>query len=246
MHLNFVFNLVSSHYVLPSFEFSNSVVSIWVCNNSAIVYLRQRPGTWNSHYQKYTHIFTDFACLGRTHVLVCYTCTCGPAWPGTAQAHKCTAHKGTAQKSTYLIMGHVVPARVPSHRPMTRPTISYVCQADPVGTLNRGYPLLQYEGAESMRLSLVTWQTAPDPTTWAAPGPPRGQRRRYTPRCQQSVRTPTGKCRTPGYTDRTSGQGPEPPQVQNRTPRTSPGPLRGGDSRLEGGGWIGRNWNLQI
>jgi hypothetical protein len=46
-----------------------------------------------------------------------------------------------------------------------------------VGTLNRGYPLLHYEGAESMRLSLVTWQTAPDPTTWAALGPPRGQRR---------------------------------------------------------------------
>jgi hypothetical protein len=55
-----------------------------------------------------------------------YTCTCGPVWPGTAQAHK-----GTAHKSTYLIMGRAVPARVPSHRPMARSTISYVCQAGP-------------------------------------------------------------------------------------------------------------------
>jgi hypothetical protein len=39
-------------------------------------------------------------------------------------------------------------------------------------------------------------------------GPPHGQRRRYTPRCQQWVRTPTGECRTPVYTDRTSGRGP--------------------------------------
>jgi hypothetical protein len=56
-----------------------------------------------------------------------YTWTCGPAWPGTAQAHKSTAHKGTTHKSTFLIMGHVVPARVPGNWP----TISYVCEADP-------------------------------------------------------------------------------------------------------------------
>jgi hypothetical protein len=60
-----------------------------------------------------------------------YRCTCGPTWPGTAQAHKSTTHKGMAHKSTYLIMGRAVPARVPSHRPMARPTISYVCQASP-------------------------------------------------------------------------------------------------------------------
>jgi hypothetical protein len=60
-----------------------------------------------------------------------YTCTCGPLWPGTAQAHKSTAHKGTVHKSTYLIMGRAVPARVPSHRPTARPTISYVCQTGP-------------------------------------------------------------------------------------------------------------------
>ena len=55
----------------------------------------------------------------------------GLARHGTAQAHKSTAHKGTAHKSTYLIMGRAVPARVPSHRPTARPTISYVCQAGP-------------------------------------------------------------------------------------------------------------------
>jgi hypothetical protein len=88
-----------------------------------------------------------------------------------------------------------------------------------VGTLNQGYPLLQCEGTESMQLPLATWKTAPDPATWAAPGPPRGRRRQYTPWCQQWVRTPTGKCRTPGYTARTSGQGPGPPRVQTGPPR---------------------------
>jgi hypothetical protein len=39
-----------------------------------------------------------------------------------------------------------------------------------IGTLNQGYPLLQYEGTVSMRLSLVARQIAPDPTTWAALG----------------------------------------------------------------------------
>jgi hypothetical protein len=61
-----------------------------------------------------------------------------------------------------------------------------------VGTLNQGYPLLQYEGTVSMQLSLVARQTAPNPTTWAALGPPRGQRRQSTLRYQRWVRTPTG------------------------------------------------------
>jgi hypothetical protein len=43
---------------------------------------------------------------------------------------------------------------------------------------------------------------------------PRGQGRQYPPRYQWWVRTPMGKCRTPAYSDRTSGQGPEPPRVQ--------------------------------
>jgi hypothetical protein len=54
-----------------------------------------------------------------------------------------------------------------------------------VSTLEQGYPLLQYEGAVSMRLSLVAWRTAPNPTTWTAPGPPHGQKSRYPPRYQQ-------------------------------------------------------------
>jgi hypothetical protein len=40
-----------------------------------------------------------------------------------------------------------------------------------VVTQNQGYPLLQYEGTVSMRLSLVMRQTAPNPTTWAAVTP---------------------------------------------------------------------------
>jgi hypothetical protein len=44
----------------------------------------------------------------------------------------------------------------------------------------------------STRLFLVAWQTTPDPTTRTAPGPPRGQKRRYASRHQQWVRTPMG------------------------------------------------------
>jgi hypothetical protein len=36
-----------------------------------------------------------------------------------------------------------------------------------VGTLNQGYPLLQYEDAASVRHLQVTRRAAPDPTTWA-------------------------------------------------------------------------------
>jgi hypothetical protein len=52
-------------------------------------------------------------------------------WAGTAQAHKSTTYKGTTHKSTYLIMGRAVTARMPSHRPTARPTISYMCQTGP-------------------------------------------------------------------------------------------------------------------
>jgi hypothetical protein len=71
-----------------------------------------------------------------------------------------------------------------------------------------------------------------DPTAWAAPGPPCGQRRRYTPRCQQWVRTPSGKCRTPGCTYRTSGRGSGPPQVQTRPLGRVSDPSRGGSGPL--------------
>jgi hypothetical protein len=63
---------------------------------------------------------------GTAFVVPRYTCTYGPAWAGMAQTHK-----GTAHKSTYLIMGRVLPARVPCHRSTTRLIISYMCQTGP-------------------------------------------------------------------------------------------------------------------
>jgi hypothetical protein len=96
-----------------------------------------------------------------------------------------------------------------------------------VSTLEMGYPLLQYEGVVSIRLSLVVWRTTHDPTTWATPGPPRGQKRRHTPRWRQWVRTPTGKCRTPGRTTRTSVRGSRPPQVRTRPLEWVPDPSGG-------------------
>jgi hypothetical protein len=96
-----------------------------------------------------------------------------------------------------------------------------------VSTLEIGYPLLQYEGAVSMRLSLVAWRTTHNPTTWAAPGPPRDQKRRHTPRRRQWVRTPTRKCRTLGCTARTSGRGSRPPQVRTRPLEQVPDPSGG-------------------
>jgi hypothetical protein len=46
-----------------------------------------------------------------------------------------------------------------------------------VGTLNQGYPLLQYEDAVPVRHSLAARRTTPDLTTWAAQGAPRGEKR---------------------------------------------------------------------
>jgi hypothetical protein len=79
-----------------------------------------------------------------------------------------------------------------------------------IGTLNQGYPLLQYEGTVSMRLSLVARQTAPNPTTWAAPGPPRGQRRQSTLRYQLWVETPTGGAGPLDTQTRPLGRVPDP------------------------------------
>jgi hypothetical protein len=52
-----------------------------------------------------------------------------------------------------------------------------------VGTLNQGYPLLQYEGAAPVRHVQATRRAAPDPTTWAGLGAPRGKERQYFPGC---------------------------------------------------------------
>jgi hypothetical protein len=46
-----------------------------------------------------------------------------------------------------------------------------------VGTLNQGYPLLQYEDAVHVRRLQVTRRTAPNPTTWAGLRAPRGKER---------------------------------------------------------------------
>jgi hypothetical protein len=46
-----------------------------------------------------------------------------------------------------------------------------------VGTLNQGYPLLRYEGAAPVRHPQVIRRAAPDPTTWAGLGAPRGKKR---------------------------------------------------------------------
>jgi hypothetical protein len=55
LHLDFAFSFVSSHYVLLFSRFSDSYVSTLVCNNSAVISLRQRPETFNSRYLKKYH-----------------------------------------------------------------------------------------------------------------------------------------------------------------------------------------------
>jgi hypothetical protein len=54
-------------------------------------------------------------------------------------------------------------------------SISPFLVIDAVGTLNQGYPLLQYEGAAPVRHLLVTRGATPDPTTWAGLRAPRGK-----------------------------------------------------------------------
>jgi hypothetical protein len=46
-----------------------------------------------------------------------------------------------------------------------------------IGTLNQGYPLLQYEDVVHVRRLQATQRTAPDPTTWAGLRAPRGKER---------------------------------------------------------------------
>jgi hypothetical protein len=46
-----------------------------------------------------------------------------------------------------------------------------------VGTLNQGYPLLRYEGVAPVPHLQVIRRAAPDPTTWAGLGAPRGKER---------------------------------------------------------------------
>jgi hypothetical protein len=46
-----------------------------------------------------------------------------------------------------------------------------------VGTLNQWYPVLRYEGAAPVPHLQVIRRAAPDPTTWAGLGAPRGKER---------------------------------------------------------------------
>jgi hypothetical protein len=50
-----------------------------------------------------------------------------------------------------------------------------LCVLLSVGTLNQGYPVLQYEGAAPVRHLQVTRRAASDPTTWAELRAPRGE-----------------------------------------------------------------------
>jgi hypothetical protein len=56
-------------------------------------------------------------------------------------------------------------------------SVSQLCKMGYVGTLNQGYPLLQYEDVAPVRHLQVTQRAAPDPTTWAGLGAPRGKER---------------------------------------------------------------------
>jgi hypothetical protein len=63
----------------------------------------------------------------------------------------------------------------PNHQSDSGPTCRLASspEAGPgatVGTLNKGYPLLRYEGAAPVRHPQVTRRAAPDPTTWAGLG----------------------------------------------------------------------------
>jgi hypothetical protein len=56
-------------------------------------------------------------------------------------------------------------------------SVSQLCKMGYVGTLDQGYPLLQYKDAIHIRRLLAARRTAPDPTTWACLGAPRGKER---------------------------------------------------------------------
>jgi hypothetical protein len=95
-----------------------------------------------------------------------------------------------------------------------------------VGTMNQGYPLLQYKGTMSKRLSLVTRQTAPDPPPHVGgSGAATWPEETIYSKVSTLGLDPHEKCWTPGYTDRTSGRGSGPPQVQTRPLGQVPGLL---------------------
>jgi hypothetical protein len=75
-----------------------------------------------------------------------------------------------------------------NHQSDSRPTCRLVSspEAGPgaiVGTLNQGYPLLQYKDTVHVRRLLAARRTTPDLTTWTGLGAPCGKERWYTPGC---------------------------------------------------------------
>jgi hypothetical protein len=46
-----------------------------------------------------------------------------------------------------------------------------------VGTLDQGYPLLQYEDVVHVRRLQATWRMTPNPSAWAGLRAPRGKER---------------------------------------------------------------------
>jgi hypothetical protein len=66
-----------------------------------------------------------------------------------------------------------------------------------VGTLNQGYPLLQYEGTAPVRHLLVTRRAAPDPHHMGRPKGTTWRGRMIRPRKHRWVRTSAEEHRTP-------------------------------------------------
>jgi hypothetical protein len=89
-----------------------------------------------------------------------------------------------------------------------------------VGTLNQGYPLLQYEDTVPVRRSLAARRTAPDPATWTAQGAPHGEKTRSIPGCTSWIGPPRGST-GPLYAQ------PGPPITVRDSQVSMPGPLDG-------------------
>jgi hypothetical protein len=89
-----------------------------------------------------------------------------------------------------------------------------------VGTLNQGYPLLQYEDTVPVRRSLAARRTAPDPAMWMAQGAPRGEKRKGIPGCTSWTGPPRGSA-GPLYAQ------PGPPIMVRDSQVSMSGPLDG-------------------
>jgi hypothetical protein len=106
-----------------------------------------------------------------------------------------------------------------------------------IDTLEKGYPLLQYEGAMSMRLSLVVWRTN------TRPRPVDGSRAATWPgeTIPSKVSTvgpdPYGKVSDPSISGPDLRAGSRISAGTDRTPGTGPGPLCVGFGPPSAGSW---------